>query len=52
MKGIQSNGFLPIIAQASAEMDELHGEVAGINDIMLGEDLSGKAAPAKSKWIL
>ena len=24
MKGIQSNGFLPIIAQAIAEMEELH----------------------------
>ena len=31
MKGIQSNGFLPIIAQAIAEMEELHGEFAGIN---------------------
>ncbi len=26
MKGIQSNGFLPIIAQAIAEMEETHGE--------------------------
>ena len=26
MKGIQSNGFLPIIAQAIAEMEEIHGE--------------------------
>ena len=30
MKGIQSNGFLPIIAQAIAEMEELHGEFASI----------------------
>ena len=35
MKGIQSNGFLPIIAQAIAEMEELHGEFAGINEIIL-----------------
>lgn len=33
MKGIQSNGFLPIIAQAIAEMEELHGEFASINEI-------------------
>ena len=37
MKGIQSNGFLPIIAQAIAEMEELHGEFAGINEINLAE---------------
>ena len=37
MKGIQSNGFLPIIAQAIAEMEELHGEFAGINEIYLAE---------------
>ena len=30
MKGIQSNGFLSIIAQAIAEMEELHGEFASI----------------------
>ena len=29
MKGIQSNGFLPIIAQAIAEMEELHGVTDG-----------------------
>ena len=37
MKGIQSNGFLPIIAQAIAEMEELHGEFASINEINLAE---------------
>lgn len=37
MKGIQSNGFLPIIAQAIAEMEELHGEFAGIDEINLAE---------------
>lgn len=37
MKGIQSNGFLPIIAQAIAEMKELHGEFASINEINLAE---------------
>lgn len=35
MKGIQSNGFLPIIAQAITEMEELHGEFASINEINL-----------------
>lgn len=58
MKGIQSNGFLPIIAQAIAEMEELHGEFASIDEINLAElgrrtrNLSGKAAPTKSKRIL
>ena len=37
MKGIQSNGFLPIIAQAIAEMEELHGEFASIDEINLAE---------------
>ena len=37
MKEIQSNGFLPIIAQAIAEMEELHGEFASINEINLAE---------------
>lgn len=37
MKGIQSNGFLPIIAQAIAEMEELYGEFASINEINLAE---------------
>lgn len=37
MKGIQSNGFLPIIAQTIAEMEELHGELASINEINLAE---------------
>ena len=37
MKGIQSNGFLPIIAQAIAEMEELHGEFASINEINLAD---------------
>mgnify|MGYP003187818103 CR=1 FL=1 len=37
MKEIQSNGFLPIIAQAIAEMEEQHGEFSGINEINLAE---------------
>lgn len=37
MKGIQSNGFLPIIAQAIAEMEETHGEFLSIDKINLGE---------------
>ena len=37
MKGIQSNGFLPIIAQAIAEMEELHGEFSSTDEINLAE---------------
>lgn len=37
MKGIQGNGFLPIIAQAIAEMEEQHGEFSSIDDINLAE---------------
>ena len=37
MKGIQSNGFLPIIAQAIAEMEETHGEFKSIAEINLAE---------------
>ena len=37
MKGIQSNGFLPIIAQAIAEMEELHGEFTSMDEINLAE---------------
>ena len=37
MKGLPSNGFLPIMAPAIAEMEELHGEFAGINEIILAE---------------
>lgn len=37
MKGIQSNGFMPIIAHAIAEMEELHGELSSIEQINLAE---------------
>ena len=37
MKGIRGNGFLPIIAQAIAEMEEQHGEFSSIDDINLAE---------------
>ena len=37
MKGIQSNGFLPIIAQAIAEMEEIHGEFSSLDEINLAE---------------
>lgn len=37
MKGIQSNGFLPIIAQAIAEMEAQHGEFSSIDEINLAE---------------
>ena len=33
MKGIQSNGFLPIIAQAISEMEEIHGEFSSLDEI-------------------
>ena len=37
MKGIQSNGFLPIIAQAISEMEEIHGEFSSLDEINLAE---------------
>ena len=58
MKGIQSNGFLPIIAQAIAEMEEIHGEFSSIDEINLAElgpsdrALKIQTATAKSKWLL
>ena len=48
MKGIQSNGFLPIIARAIAEMEELQGEFNSINDINLAE-LSRRTGLSRSK---
>ena len=35
MKGVKSNGFLPIIAQAIAEMEELLGEFTSIAGLSL-----------------
>ena len=37
MKGIKSNGFLPIIAQALAEMEETNGEFSSIDEVNLAE---------------
>ena len=37
MKGIQSNGFLPIIAQAIADMEAQYGEFSSIDEINLAE---------------
>ena len=37
MKGSQGNGFLSIIAQAIAEMEETHGEFRSIDEINLDE---------------
>ena len=37
MKGIQSNGFLPIIEQAIAEMEAQCGEFSSIDEINLAE---------------
>ena len=48
MKGIQSNGFLPIIAQAIAEMEEIHGEFSSIDEINLAE-LGRRTGLSRSK---
>ena len=37
MKGLHSNGFLPIIAQAIAKMEETHGEFRYTDEINLAE---------------
>ncbi len=37
MKGLQGNGFVPIIAQAIAKMEETHGEFNSIDEINLAE---------------
>ena len=48
MKGIQSNGFLPIIAQAIAEMEEIHGEFSSIDEVNLAE-LGRRTGLSRSK---
>lgn len=48
MKGIQSNGFLPIIAQAIAEMEETHGEFSSIDEVNLAE-LDRRTGLSRSK---
>lgn len=48
MKGIQSNGFLPIIAQAIAEMEENHGEFSSIGEVNLAE-LGRRTGLSRSK---
>ena len=37
MKGLEGNGFVPIIAQAIAEMEETHGEFKSVDEINLAE---------------
>ncbi len=37
MKDFQSNGFMPIIAQAIAKMEEVHGEYSNIQEVNLSE---------------
>ena len=37
MKGLQGNGFVPIIAQAIAEMEEQNGEFSSLDEINLAE---------------
>ena len=48
MKGFQSNGFLPIVAQAIAEMEEANGEYSSIDEINLAE-LSRRTGLSRSK---
>lgn len=48
MKGIQNNGFLPIIAQAIAEMEETHGEFSSIDEVNLA-DLGCRTGLSRSK---
>jgi hypothetical protein len=48
MKGLQSNGFLSIIAQAIAEMEEANGEFSSIDEINLAE-LSHRTGLSRSK---
>ena len=48
MNGFQSNGFLPIIAQAIAEMEEAYGEFSSIDEINLAE-LSRRTGLSRSK---
>lgn len=48
MKGFQSNGFLPIIAQAIAEMEKTHGEFSSIDEINMAE-LSRRTGLTRAK---
>ncbi len=48
MKGLQSNDFLPIIAQAIAEMEEAHGAFESIDEINLAE-LSRRTGLSRAK---
>ena len=48
MKGLDGNGFVPIIAQAIAEMEETHGEFKNIDEINLSE-LSRRTGLSRAK---
>lgn len=48
MKGLKSNGFLPIIARAIAEMEEIQGEFSSIEQINLAE-LERRTGLSRSK---
>ena len=48
MKGLDGNGFMPIIAQAIAEMEETHGEFKSIDEINLAE-LSRRTGLSRAK---
>ena len=48
MKGLDGNGFVPIIAQAIAEMEETHGEFKSIDEINLAE-LSRRTGLSRAK---
>ena len=48
MKGLEGNGFVPIIARAIAEMEETHGEFKSIDEINLAE-LSRRTGLSRAK---
>ena len=48
MKGLEGNGFVPIIAQAIAEIEETHGEFKSIDEINLAE-LSRRTGLSRAK---
>ncbi len=48
MKGLEGNGFVPIIAQAIAEMEETHGAFESVDEINLAE-LSRRTGLSRAK---
>ena len=48
MKGLEGNGFVPIIAQAIAEMEETHGEFKSIEKWK--KHMANSKASMRSIW--